>query len=415
MNRFQSFDLQDPFPTLISDSKEVSDFLSKHKIIPFAGKSNGSGDALRNLLRMLSRLSPTHASCMKGKIDMAMTGDITLWRKGIFAKATQLSEQEVAQYADAFSGITFSGSDYTKFLKVIAKAYEVYGNCFVEVYTFVIANQLTYNLRIIPFEYSYIKYDETTGESYHYYTRNITSIGSEAEVTPLFPNFKEHNLGHKSILHIKSGTGFYGEPASLDSVLNQYSEFQSVTYRNKQAANGFTGQVILEYEGDNPETNKLSIKDGSGDEGSNKMDVLVDAFSNKGQAKTLLLTERPFGAKPMEVHTINANTDGKYFTDIADLDRRQIVVSHRWSERLLGISVSAGMNNNVYAQDWLDKYETVAADLAESILRPLEKTFDKYFELIGRNDLTGINQYIKNPLEDVFRGMGSTPIQREQG
>lgn len=409
--KFNGLNMDDPFPRLIQDPAELSRFMTKNKIIPFAGVNNASGDAMRAMLKMLSKLSPTHSGCVKAKVEMGFSGEFQIWRNGLFETAEKASGETIKDYAGAFQGITFSGVKYNNFVQDVARDYLNYGNVFIEIYTFNLGSDVMFNLRKLPFEYSYIIEDPANNRSHqHYYDTNIGTWTMDGEITPFFPLFKEHELGYKAILHIKNGTTFYGEPDSIESILNQYSEYQNTHYRVKLAANNFTGQVILEYEGDNPETDHVANIDGDKVEDDKGQGIINNFIAGTDDPQTVIISERPFGAKQMFVHEIKTNTNQDYYKVTSEIDEAQIVKAHRWSYRLMGMNVANGMNSDVYRQEWMAKYETVVASLVQQVLGPLDSVYDVYFRVIGRDDLTGYNQFIKNPLEDVYRGLGDTAV-----
>ncbi len=405
--RIAGFELEDPLPRLIEDSDELSTKFEETKIIPYASINNKTGDSLRKLLYSLSKLSTTHAGCIKGKIDFGFTGNIRVEKDGLYTEPIEIDNETYIKYINAVKYTEYN-SDLLQYLRNVAKQYLILGDVHIELFLYEHEGKYNIKYRHIDTLKNYVIIDSSKKEFHYYPTKDI---GDSGEVTPFFPEFKKHLFGYKSILHIKNGSGFYGEPDSLDSLQNQYNEFQLKSYNNKQTDNSFMGMTIIEIEKDNPETD-ISF-DGDEYEGSSGEKVrinkksyaekLADNFTNKGKTpQSVVLFERAFGASAMAVHSVPPITNERYFDTMGQINEEDIILSHRWSRRMLGMDVSNGLNSSAYMDEFIIKMNTVIANLQNAIIEPHDKVNDFLFELNGDDELIGLNRRVVNPLAKIF-------------
>lgn len=175
------------------------------------------------------------------------------------------------------------------------------------------------------------------------------------EVIPVFPYFSTGADGtKKTIFHIKNGRGWYGRPDSIESVLYQYREYQDATYLIKTADNGFVGQVFIEVEGDDPES-EGGIDEGKDAESGfdSTADRLEQNFTNKGDdPMSILFMERPFGAKSAFVKQFTPNTNENFYSVTGQMSRLNIIQSHQLTERLLGEANANGFSDTAFMQEF---------------------------------------------------------------
>ena len=100
---------------------------------------------------------------------------------------------------------------------------------------------------------------------------------------PLYPNFTVENGAKKTLFHLKNGdNNWYGRPDSQSADLYKYREVQDAIYIVKQAANNFTGQIVLEVEddGQDPAINENQAWESGFDSFADRM---TENFTQRGK------------------------------------------------------------------------------------------------------------------------------------
>jgi hypothetical protein len=141
-----------------------------------------------------------------------------------------------------------------------------------------------------------------------------------------------------TIIYGKQGTKHYGRPDSIFGTQYKYSEIQNVDYRIMQTDNKWTGDLIIEAEQGDPNSNPM-------------LDVKTydENFTNKSENPlSVFYSERPAGSGPLFVYQVKPNSNENYYQVVGKEDRLAIIGSHGWSERLLGHPATGGINGNSY-------------------------------------------------------------------
>lgn len=396
---FDVFGIDDPLSSQVEDPRELTLFFNKTGIIPYASRNKGTGDAQRAFFARLAKSSPTHAGCIKSKCDMSFNGNIKLHRHNYFMGGSEVTESEIEQYSEEFyKNIRFQGTqNYNKFLWEIGRSYESVGECFLKCKWYKVNGEWKVTIQRMPHKYSYVKFNQN-GDLYYVYLPNIYAMKiEEGESYPFWPFVKEEKTGITTVLHIKNGLGYYGEPDSIDSVVEQYSELQLALYNLNMSKNNFVGQLFIEYEGE--ATNKGVVNEDQAK--SHGYSSLAAQFMHNttlgGKQQTAIITKRPQGSRPAVVVQLRPNTNQGYFSQMKENNSDYIVISHRWSHKLLGEKVPSGLGSGAYIEEYMVKMETVIPSVKFSILEPLDQIIGFTNELNEKNNLVGIGQDIVNP------------------
>lgn len=400
---YGEFELKDPIPSQITDPSQLTNFFEKYRIIPYASLNVATGDSLRNLRKRMMDFSPSHAGCINGKSDAAFQGDILLYRNNNFLRTGVVTDEDTNAYATEFNKIDFhDGLGYNDFLDIIGKSFQGLGECFVKVHMAMIQGEYKLSLSIMPHEFSYVALDAKDKPFYLWCPQVLTYKLDGHETYPFYPMFQKDRLGWSSILHIKNGLGFYGVPSSTGSLLYQYMELQNPSYLVKQGANNFVGQVFIETEGE--QTGKGEILDDERHrEGiKNLATQFMQNFTAGGRQQTVMVSERPYGTKQALVHQFEPVTNENFYKVTSEMTRQEIVVSHGWSERLLGISVANSLGGEAEKSDFLKKMATVVPKLRYAVLGPIDKVIQQWLRLNRYDKIADINQNISNPLYAMY-------------
>lgn len=380
---FESTLTKDPIEAQVRDKQEIMDFFKKYPLIPYAGTNKSSGHSLQSFFRRMTYLSPTHGSCISIQKTLAFGGKIG-FVKTEDPDFESLVDNDVSQ-ADKKKYLKFLKdsvklSHNTTWLDMAKSAFSNYkedGNIFIKVGRFDVLGKKFGTIDVLDNHKVMYVMPETKSETRYlaiseYFTDEYLTA-NKPEIVPLFPEFSKS--GH-SIIHVKYGNGeWYGRPDSMNSFMYQYREFQDAFFLSKQADSGFVGQVIIEIEGDDPETSEIDNNEDGFNSTAERMEI---NFTNKGDdPSTVMLLERPFGASPAAIKQIYPSTNEKFFEKAGNIAKLKIIQSHQWSERLLGENVSGAFTNAAYLEEFslkmplLRSYQNVVAGAINSALQSI--------------------------------------------
>lgn len=115
-----------------------------------------------------------------------------------------------------------------------------------------------------------------------------------------------------------------------------------------------------------------------------------------------MVSERPFGTSQALVHQFQPVTNENFYKVTSEMTRQEIVVSHGWSERLLGISVANSLGGEAEKSDFLKKMATVVPKLRYAVLGQIDKVIQQWLRLNRYDKIADINQNISNPLYAMY-------------
>lgn len=399
-NMFEVVSRKNPIAEQIADSAELKKMFSDFKFIPFAGEDQHTGHSLLKFLMSMRTLSDTHASCIEtiktycfgSKIEFVKETD------NVFDTGDDAGEVDKSirkQYAEFLKGITINIGTHKDFAETIFDSYKSTGNAY---YTLTLSQTLGNKKATINY-YSAEKC------MYYLTPKNEPKIIAVSPkfttkylnenpplLVPVYPNFMTDELGNQvTIFHVKDGQfEWYGRPDSMQSFQSQYVEFQNANYLINTADNGFTGKVLIETEGDDPGNNSALSDDEKG-----AFDTIFERwqenYTQKGDdPASLIVFERPYGAKPTFVHEFSPNTNEGYFSTVGGIAKDKIIASHQWTERLLGKAAPSGLGNNAAMDDFkqrlpiIEGYQTMVATEINLVNKLIEDFYEeRRFEGIG--------------------------------
>ena len=371
--------LRPPIEDEITDVGDLKQFFDqlKNVFVPYAGTSSVSKDSTIYLLEMLAKLSPTKGAVIQAikrfafhKIDIVFNTD----------PCFDLGEEEVSEPSlpekkefynflkdnVKWFGVDSQETDLKTFTGHLFESYKATGNYYIEL---VFSESLDVkSASVYAHKASHCRYlatkkgqDKFIGISTKWDLESYER--KKIDVLPLFPNYKNENGVKRTIIHKKHGNNtWYGRPEGLPSLMAQYLEYQNLDYLNKETANRFMGQFIMEIEMDNPELYEMdeeSIEAGH----KGLLDQIEVNFSAKSENPSpFLITTRGFGSKEMKVHEKAANTNESYYETIDELLSRKIIQGEGWSKDFLSGEVPTGFSTSAY----LDQYKTLIRPIVVS-------------------------------------------------
>jgi hypothetical protein len=391
--------LPNPIPDEVRDTDDIRAGLLKCKLVPYAGTVNNSGDSLMDFLIMLSKLSPTAANCKESIKSFAFGGGIDIQKSnGVFSfyDDQELSLAEKESFAnEVLSNVMTPSTDLEELGQSLFDDMKATGNQWLEVRLYTVAGQQ--KASIIRHSPKTVRYEITERDKQRFvlvsqlWTAQYLSK-NEPQRLPLYPTFVESEDGTlKTIIHCKQGNEFwYGRPESMGSLVYQYREFQDSMYLTKQAANNFTGQVVIEVEDDNPEESNLEAQRAGFE---NEADRLHENFTTQGDnPQSIFYTVRPHGARPMFMRQIEPNTNESWYKVTGEIAENKIIASFSWSKRLMIDDIGAGFSSQIF----MDRLKTLLPTIRknqDAVAKPINMALEqivKWFGLDSRYEKVGI-------------------------
>lgn len=216
-------------------------------------------------------------------------------------------------------------------------------------------------------------------------------------------NTRNKNGVTETIFHLKEYSPtryFYGQPGWLASFNKAYHEQQIDAYKSKEAERGFEGRTLLEFEQAAPNVNYSDgqpVMNIDGETGA-EFDPVLDTFGHRKTRVTV--TERPSGAGAFKAFNIPANTNEKYYLEMAKLDETGIIRTHNWSDLLLGGTiVGSGWAANVYWDMVEIKNLTTIEPLQNTICSFLNSILSVVWNETNREELKEYSFYMQSSIQ----------------
>lgn len=401
-------EIEDPIPKEIRDTSEISNVIEKWKLVPYAGTDKYTGHSTLSWYLMLTKLSPTNG----GVIDKL--AKYTVGGRGVFTRSENpdydigeesqpLTRQEKIAYEQAITEfIEFEGG-VRNFHRLLVWGYKSTGNAWVEMSIVTVQGQTRVNLRYV--RQTNVMYLKTGPDEMRMGV--ISPIWSEAylrknppRVVPLYPNFTLDDGAQKTLFHLKAGdNNWYGRPDSQSGDLYKYREVQDAMYIIKQAANNFTGQIIMEVEDDgaDPAIDETGAWQAGFDSFADRM---IENYTQRGKdPMSVFVTSRAFGAKPMFVFQVQPNTNQAWYKETGAMSQDFILGAHGCTLRFMGKDAANGFSTDAFVSDYVMNMEPIINDLRTTIMVFSNNILSVAWEALGRMELNDISLTFKSPIQ----------------
>lgn len=369
----------DPIPALVEDGDDVKSLIDGHNFIPYAVGESGYRHGLLKWYDMLYRFSPSHNAAINKLVEYCFGGKATVvrsvdpeWLES--SDGVPVQESEASAFREAIkTNIEFFGG-VAKFHSDVAKAFKKNGNGWVEMQVSTFNGQTRIVLKHRPSTQIFPLARKKGLPKSVAFSKNWKRVilGKEKpDVIPFYPVFVDEGDRRRTIFQIKNGENdHWGRPDSEGADLYKYREFQDALYLVKQADANFSGQLIIEMEDDDPETNE-ALSDKLAQEAG--YDNFVDRFEQNFTMKSddpqsVLVTSRPYGSRPMFVFQISPNTNEAWYKVTGEMSKERIYASHRVTLRFMSEDVAGGFASNVFFDDYMLNMEPVIDALKSRIL-----------------------------------------------
>lgn len=408
--------LQSPIPATIKDADEYARFFKQAKdvFIPYSGTSEYSSHGLLGLLLALRELSPTTSGVLLAKKRFALSGKINIIRQAdeVFdiGDVEQASEAEKNNFKDFASEVFWrdlSGKPVSprQIGKWISDDLESTGNAYLEViltetqgvksaYVDILRPEDCLYMHTSPGEEQLIAVSPIwTSE---YINRNPPRI------LPVYPALGEVEDAVRTIIHVKEGNySYYGRPQALAGLNYQYFEWQNSDYLNKTAYSQFSGQVFIEVE----DAEQIAGQDIDAEDSGfqNFAQQAQSNLTNKADdLQTLLISSRPYGAKPAFIFQFSPNSNENWYTVTNDEAERQICKSHGFPRRLVGLEASSGLSSNVFLDVLRTFSPTLFRELQQRVEAPINLAYRLAAEWFGNSIAEELAVRFTSPYENLL-------------
>ena len=362
----KNYRLESPIPEEVRDLSKLQNWFRKTGYIPFAGTQQDSNHTYLRYLLNLANLSPTLASCINGIRFYAFTGKPNIIKsvdsEFDFAdelKSEDLSLDQKKSFVQKLSSIDKGNMSWTELAINLYNSFKSSGNAFMSVtikkvigesfVSFQYHNPETV-LYKIPTLFTSNKVDVSLSWDTQYLKRFPPKTFS------IFPYYDESETEITTMFHLKSGTGHYGRPDWIACSHDAFLEVKNKEYLLKAVHNNFTGQVLIEFEGQESRST-LDDKEAQDNGWEGAADRWAGNFTSAGGSKELvnpqsiLITERPAGATPVHVHEFAIHTKEKYFQTIGEIVERNIIKTNMWSKNLSGVDNAGGFSTDAFISE----------------------------------------------------------------
>ena len=410
-------DIKNPIPAEIKDPKEFRQTFGKNAFIPYAGADNYSSHGLLNWLNSMRFLSPTHGSCIESIKSYAFPGYLDIVKVphlsldlGIGFDPEEVSTDSKKSFAE-FIAENVDLGNHKSLLEIIHSNYDSYsdnGNYWLEVVNVDVGGVKKSSIHYHPAEtVCYFATDNkqprvagiSLSWDYNYIQEN------PPRQVPVYPYVKESNGVQRTLIHIKNGNYiWYGRPAWMSSFMYVYREFQDANYLIKQAANNFIGQIFIEIEDADPESNSIQGENEAAQEAGfdNVADRVRQNFTAQAdKPQTVMMTNRPHGARPAFVYQFKPNTSEQFYKVSAEIAEMKIIRAHQWSKRFLGENQTQGFSANVFIDELKVKETGVLAAHRMKASEGLNLALDLIIKFHGLSEFENFGVYGKNNFDNL--------------
>jgi len=412
------FDIQNPILGECADAAEMQSFFKRWPFIPYAGARLESGHKLLTFYIMLSKLSPTHAACISKKTAYAVGGRVKIkkaldptWDIPVDNVEVPIAQQ--ITYRDTVNKyIEFKGG-LQIFHKEICNNFQIIGEAYVEMSVSTVLGQTRIYCKVhekghvLPADIESVEYDiygvsEQWNEAY---LKN-----NEPRLVPAYPEFveyKDEDMDEpdslRTMFFLKNGEfEYHGRPSSEGADIYKYREVQDSIYVTKQAGNSFSGTLIIEVEAGEA----TDAIDNEGAQAAGFEDFasqFQDNYTNKSdRPQGVVLTERPYGAKPMSVEQVKPNTNEAFYDVMGNRAIGYITRAHNVTPRFIGQESSNGFSENAYLQDYLTNVEPTISDLRETVTDFTNGILNAAWDYLGMENMKEYSISFDNPIQGMI-------------
>lgn len=262
------------------------------------------------------------------------------------------NEKQLSDIETAVEKVNLHGQNLQDVLTMLAKDYEMFGNCFAEIVKAKIGKDQVCYLYHVPVHFFAIKRTEQDRivkayGVYDYWEDIPLSFNADDASTyrdrgfreiAAFPEFSEHEDGtQRSIIHLAQyapGYAYFGLPEWIAARIWAQIEYRTQRLNDSKFENGFMPSGLLQVFGSmtNTEANDL-------------VNAIENAFTGTGNNHKLFVQALRDPNYKLNWTPFTQVQKGE-FMDLCNMAAENIVVASRWSKVLTGISTAGVLGSN---------------------------------------------------------------------
>lgn len=284
------------------------------------------------------------------------------------------NEKQLAEIETAVEKVNLHGQNLQDVLTMLAKDYEMFGNCFAEIVKARIGTEQVCYLYHVPVHFFAIKRTEQDRivkafGVYDYWEDVPLNFNSEDASTykergfreiAAFPLFSDHDDGtQRSIIHLAQyapGYAYFGLPEWIAARIWAQIEYRTQRLNDSKFENGFMPSGIMQVFGSmtNTEANDLVL-------------AIEGAFTGTGNNHKLFIQALRNPEYKLNWTPLTKEQEGE-FMQLCDMAAANIVTANRWSMALAGKATAGSLGTNQQMRSELEYVQN-------TVIKPKQSMF----------------------------------------
>lgn len=442
------FNLVNPIPDSIKDTKTLTEFFEKYSIIPYYGYGEETSHNFLKLLSDICTLSASHKAC-KDDIKMYAFGSRVDIIKQPIPGLIEESDDVVSNiekrsfYENFFKRYNISVTECVNVTREIYEQISDSGNGYLKISISTVGGTTQVDLKVLHYKHvaylltqknedKILVYTKKWGDE-TYWDKVKPELYTASYVGKQF-NWKKTGSKIETVLHLKTkndDSDYYGRPDILSVLYWMFTEWAQSDLALKTGSTEFVAKTLLAFEEPDPARKiKGSSDENRGKQFRQKLNVLRELATNEGEvgnAKTLAAIEYPFGGQPPQAINLNINRDTAFTEQQIKNATDYIYAAHRWNKELTGFSAAKSniggnvildlftVKNTAVIVPMQDDYTQVWANILQEIATQVGYTSEVYtFQFPNLIEELVLNlANAKNSSSVIANGVQSEDIETE--
>jgi hypothetical protein len=395
--RFLTYDrlsaVEDPLIDYLSDKTNLQKAFNKKKLVPYSQTSTGANaDTMLSFLDSLKHVSETFGACRNSIKFWATSGNFIVKYREIIGvdlgeEKLEVPTEEKRKFFENFNRSVVGDLNMNELKEQIFGQLFDNGNCAIKiVHTESLGIKQTKISILQTRTWKFIEVEDEVKIAVH---ENFALTAVNKEDYVVYDQYPDYTATSKSlttiyVLKMDSTYSWYSRPYWISAFRKGFLEYLFTDNITKDAETSFIGKHILEFETGDDENdeddNNVAIENGF----DSFADRVEQNFTVKGSTpSSLIVTKRPPGSTPMTHIELKPNTNEKFYDVVGNINRRSIIESCSWSERLLGTSKSEGFNKDAIMQELEVKDVGILLCFRDKISEGISFITDRTFDWVG--------------------------------
>ena len=325
-----------------------------------------------------------------------------------------MTTSESERYMQALKEFIEFEDGIRKVCELASTSYQSNGNAFIEVRIGDVMEEKRVHIEVKKIRnVRYVRHEEEGPKAVaisHKWSKEYLEK-NPPRVVPMFPVFEEREDGVLcTMFHLKAGSNkWYGRPDSEQADVYKYREVQDSVYLAKQSAGNFTGQIILEFEDDDPLATEQDAKDAGY---KNAAERIADNYTQKSDDPQSIMTlSRPPGSRPMSVFQVSPNTNENWYKVTGDLAAEKVMIAHQCTKRFMAFDAPNGFASDAFLSDYVINMEPVINAHRDTIMNFINGIINEVWTLLGMDEMRQYSITFQAPIQSSIDAYKSSQIQ----